>query len=426
MTPSSRRLCIGFCLAATWRHSQETVSSGFDLASQAALARRAEAAKLDFLFQPDTLQLMRGSNGEYRAGGGVDPTLLMTALAQSTHSIGLVTTASTTFNPPYVVARQLQSLHWLSHGRAGWNIVTSIDGAENFGSNPMPDAEARYSKAREFTELVRALWKSHRLEGDNGVAPVNHKGEYFQVFGPLNVAMPPAGPPPLFQAGASEAGREFAATTADAIFAATPDREAGRELCADLRVRAVRAGRDARAVKVLPGLHFFLGETRDEALDSHRRAHAHLTRDQRHDALHKIIGADLRQCSLQQRLSLDDLPSMKHPVRSRTHADLLRTYVARERPTLAELLERPEVVGSAHWVAVGTVEEVVEDVLAWFENDAMDGFIALPGGNERSVELFFDSMVPMLVDRGVFREDYRGTTLREHLEDAAGAVRVRH
>lgn len=417
----NERLHIGFCLSATWLRGQGAAQAGTgrDLpAWYGELARRAEAACLDFVFKPDALFFHPAMCGGALALDGIDPTLLMAAIAGQTQRIGLVTTLSTTFVPPYVAARQLLSLHWLSQGRAGWNIVTAIDGAANFGAAPMPDADERYRKAAEMTELVRQLWHSYphaAIATGEGIRAVDHQGAFFQCQGPLNLPAHPAGEPVLLQAGASGTGRAFAASVAQATFAATPDMAAGVELCADLKQRAQQLGRQPSDIRVLPGLYFFLGRTREEARALHRSAHAHLGLEQRLQSLQATVGLDARALAPDARVDASLLPPESAPVRSRTHARLLRDFIARERPTLRELLERPEVVGSAHWVAVGTVDDVVEDIAAWFEARAMDGFVALPGGGESSVDLFFDELVPALVRRGLLRERYGGSTLRDHL-----------
>ncbi|SEB49293.1 FMN-dependent oxidoreductase, nitrilotriacetate monooxygenase family [Nitratireductor aquibiodomus] len=424
-----RHLCIGFSLTATWLRGKDftredgTVEQKDTVAFYTDLAKRSEAAKLDFVFKPDTLNHNPAMVGKSSGFVGLDPTLMLATLARETDRIGLVTTASTTFNPPYVMARQIQSLHWLSDGRAGWNIVTSIEGAENFGLAEMPSPQERYAKAEEATEIVRQLWQSYPYEAlcyeagveEKNAAPIDYTGDHFSVKGPLNVPGHRAGPPPLFQAGASDTGRNFAASVADAIFAATPDIHAGIDLRSDLQKRAVAQGRPADAVRVLPGLYFFLGKTREEAFEMHRAAHAFYDTQKRIDSVKSVLGLDLTGVEADRRVTPDMLPNPDRPVRSRTHADLLRRYIEREQPTVEVLLARPEVVGSAHWVSLGTVEDVVNDVEDWFREGAMDGFIALPGGSSQSVDLFFDEMVPMLVERGLFRKDYSGSTLREHL-----------
>lgn len=419
---TDRKLHIGLSLTPTWLkgqrpHPDEALSAGMGpVEYYAELAQAAERAKLDFVFRPDYLVMNQAMAAHSPTFVGLDPTMMLASIARETEKIGLVTTASTTFNPPYIVARQIQSLHWISNGRAGWNIVTSIEGAENFGDEPMPAPEVRYRKAAEFTDLVRHLWASY--PGSSSSAPVqaiDHAGEFFHVKGPLNVPGHDAGPPPLFQAGASEIGRSFAASVADATFAAMPDIGDGIELRADLRRRAERHGRSADAVRVLPGLYFFLARTREEAWKLHARAHAHLTRERRVAALKAVLGLDVGALAPDSRITADLLPASDHPVRSRTHADLLRRFILAKNPTMEEVLARPEVVGSAHWVSVGTVDDVLNDIVERFEAGALDGFIALPGGSVNSLNLFFEELVPALVERGLFRRDYEGSTLRQHL-----------
>ncbi|WP_100401901.1 NtaA/DmoA family FMN-dependent monooxygenase [Bacillus sp. FJAT-42315] len=426
---TNRQLCIGLSLTATWRKGKEysNVENLYSTDFYVELAKMAEKAKLDFVFRPDTLFLNQKVLDKSPGFGSLDPTLLLTSIACETERIGLVTTASTTFNPPYVVARQLQSLHWISNGRAGWNIVTSIEGAENFGDAPMPSSPERYRKANEFTEVVRKLWASYPHEALTArrtseqfankelVSSIDHSGDFFSVKGPLNLPAHSSGEIPLFQAGASDSGRNFAASVADAIFAATPDIISGIELREDLRRRAQERGRHPDAIRVLPGLYFFLAKTRSEARELHRQAHAHLSLAHRYVSVQSILGLDMSGWPLDKRVTSELLPDLNQPVRSRTHADLLRRFIMREEPTVEELLSRPEVVGSAHWVAVGTVEDVVNDIIEWFEAGAMDGFIALPGGSVQSMELFFHELMPLLVEKGLFRSEYTGETLREHL-----------
>jgi FMN-dependent oxidoreductase (nitrilotriacetate monooxygenase family) len=416
----TRQLHIGLSLTPTWLKGRaaddpESRPSNDPVEFNLALTRMAERAKLDFVFKPDYLMLHPGMGGGLV---GLDPTLLMTAIARETERIGLVTTVSTSFNPPYVVARQIQSLHWISKGRAGLNVVTSIEGAQNFGDAPMPPPEVRYRKAAEFTEVMRRLWQSYPHEALAGAAPsaaIEHRGEFFSVKGPLNVPGYMAGSPPLFQAGASDIGREFSASIADATFAATPDRAAGIELRGDLLRRAQGHGRSPDSVRVLPGLHFFLAETREEAWALHARAHAHLTQDQRRKAVTSVLGLDLGDLAPEARVTAEMLPPADTPVRSRTHAELLRRFILASHPTVAEVLARPEVVGSAHWVCVGTVDDVLAEIIDWHEAGALDGFIAIPGGSMQSLQLFLEELVPALAQRRLFRSDYQGSTLSEHL-----------
>nr|WP_260405520.1 NtaA/DmoA family FMN-dependent monooxygenase [Paenibacillus sp. 598K] len=413
-----------------WRRPESRVEELYSSDLYADLAVKAERAKLDFVFKPDALHLNIEALDQSAGFGSLDPTVLMATIARETQRIGLITTASTSFNAPYLVARQLQSLHWASNGRAGLNIVTSMDGAANFGDRPLPPSEARYAGAAEFVEVVRRLWDSYphetlrldrasgRFGDSSGVHPIDYRGEHYHVRGPLNVPSHPAGGPPLLQAGASPAGRAFAAATADAVFAASPDSAAGIELRRDLRQRAADAGRRPDEVRVLPGLYFFLARTRAEAMELHREAHVHLDEERRYASVERLLGIDLRETPPDRPVTeamLDD-PSAARPVWSRTHAEQLRALVRREQPTVRALLSRPEVVGSGHWVVAGTPEDALEAIVARREAGALDGLIALPGGSLSSLDLFLEEVVPMLAERGMFRDAYTGTTLREHLD----------
>ncbi|MGE7860872.1 NtaA/DmoA family FMN-dependent monooxygenase [Bacillus mobilis] len=419
---TKKQLCIGLCLISRKKEQESEFNSGID--EQVELAKQAEKSKLDFVFKADYLVAHPDLIARNKGNVILDPTLLFAAIAYATEKIGVVTTASTSFYPPYILARQLQSLHWISNGRVGWNIVTSIDGAENFGEEVMPSSEQRYAKAAECTALVRKLWGSHPnevLKVDNPdviremVKPIEHNGEYFEVKGPLNIPQHISGEMPLFQAGASESGRNFAASVADAIFAATPDVESGMELRLDLRRRAEQHGRNQDDIRVLPGLYFFIGDTYEEALEMHRQAHQHLTKEKRYSLLEMVLGLDARGIPLESKITEEMLPSRDQTVRSKTHAELLRHYIIKNEPTVEQILERPEVVGSAHWVAVGTAQDVAKQIMDRFEAGALDGFIAIPGGPPKSLDLFFREVIPLFVKAGVFREEYTGSTLREHL-----------
>lgn len=420
---TKKQLCIGLCLISRKKEQESMFNSGID--EQVELALQAEKAKLDFVFKADYLVAHPDLIARNKGNVILDPTLLFTAIAYATEKIGVVTTASTSFYPPYILARQLQSLNWISNGRVGWNIVTSIDGAENFGEVGMPPSEERYAKAAECTELVRKLWRSHPyevLKEDNAdviremVQPIEHRGEHFEVKGPLNIPQHISVEMPLFQAGASESGRNFAASVADAIFAAMPDVESGIELRQDLRRRAEKHGRKQDDIRVLPGLYFFIGDSYEEALEMHRQAHQHLTREKRCALLEMVLGLDVRGISLESKVTEDMLPSRDQTVRSKTHAELLRNFIIKNEPTVEQILERPEVVGSAHWVAIGTPQDVCKQIMERFEAGALDGFIAIPGGPPKSLDLFFSEVIPLFVRAGVFREEYTGSTLREHLE----------
>jgi len=426
-------LCIGLSLATTWltgngwRRPDSCVEDTYSAGFYADIARRAEAAHLDFLFRPDVLYLDPQVLDRSPGFSSLDPTVLLSAIAPATKRIGLVTTAATTFNPPYVVARQLQSLDWISEGRAGWNIVTALDGSRNFGDAPMPPSEERYSKALEFTEVVRQLWRSYpreallldRAEGKYAdpalIRPIYHHGQYFNVQGPLNLPARGAGRIPLFQAGASEWGRDFAARVADAVFAATPDISAGAELRQDLRGRATTHGRKPDAVRMLPGLSLYLGRTASQARDLYETTQGRTEEAHKLAYIERMLNIDVRTLAPDQPLTSTMLGEPGVPMRGQTHVDLLRRLVMREQPTLRQLLQRPEVCSSAHWQIVGTAEDALREIVARVEAGAADGFIALPGGAAESLDLCLSELVPMLAAQGLFRKQYSGEALADHM-----------
>lgn len=430
-------LIIGMALATGWlskngwRRADSHVERLHDIQAYIELAQRAEQARLDFLFRPDTLFLNTQAVAHEPGFSSLDPMVMLAVLAQATQHIGLVATASTTFNPPYVVARQLQSLNWLSQGRIGWNVVTALEGQQNFGETDMLPSEQRYAKAQEFVEVVQKLWRSYphsallldRLNGryadTQQIQPIQHQGDFFEVAGPLNVPAPDTGDIPLFQAGASDWGRNFAAQISEAIFAATPDLDAGIELRQDLKQRASALGRSPEQIRVLPGLSLYLADTRSAARHLHAETHADIDRTQLMAKVQEALGLDISQLAPDQPLTLEMFPTQTTPVRSQTHTDLLRRLIERETPTVDELLTRPEVIGSAHWRVVGTPEDAVNEIIQRYEAGAADGLIAVPGGSIDSLNLFFDEVIPRLMEKGLFRQDYQGTTLRDYITMAS-------
>mgnify|MGYP003852515829 CR=1 FL=1 len=320
-------------------------------------------------------------------------------------------------------------MNWISNGRAGWNIVTALDGNRNFGLSAMPTAEERYERAAEFTEVVRLLWESYphdalkanrasgRYADSSAIRPIEHEGRHFSVQGPLNLPAFGDTPIPLIQAGASEAGRDFASSVADAIFASTPDRDSGIELRKDLRRRAGGHARKPDDIRVLPGLSLYLAENRAQARELFAETHARMEKPRKLASIREMTGLDLTDWPEDRPVAATDLPPPPAKVRSRTHSDLLRRLILREELTVGELLLRPEVIGSAHWQIIGTVGDAVEEIAAWAEAGAMDGFVCVPGGSADSMRLALEGVVPGLVEAGLFRDDYSGSTFAGHLRD---------
>lgn len=430
-----KHLHIGLSLAPTWlsgdgwRRENSNIEEIFTADYAIDLAVRAEAAHLDFVFRPDVSCMPMHMLDSGSGFASLDPTVLLAAVARETSHIGLVSTVSTTFFPPYVVARQLQSLNWVSRGRAGWNIVTALQGHENFGLEQMPSAEERYERAAEFTSVVQQLWASFpnaalKIDRASGhyadvsqVHAIDHDGKHLKVKGPLNLPAFPGPRIPLIQAGASASGRDFAASVADLVFAPTPDKEAALELRRDLSQRALRHGRDPAGIRLLPGLSLYLAATREEARALFMQTHARLDKPRKLASIKDMIGLDLTDWPPGRPVTRTDLPPVAPDAGSRTHNSLLRRLIERESLTLEQLLLRPEVISAAHWQVVGTVDDALEQIIDWAHSGAIDGFIAAPGGSVESVHLFLQQLMPRLVQAGLFRQGYSGTTFAHHLNE---------
>ena len=429
------KLCIGMSLAPTWlslegwRLPDSKIEGLYSSDFALEIAKRAEAAHLDFVFRPDAsflpLPIMEQSFGF----SSLDPTLLMTSVARETKKIGLITTISTTFGHPYLTARQLMSLHWLSHGRAGWNVVTALQGNENFGQADMPSSEVRYARAVEFTEVVQRLWASFpseallvdreagRYADTDLILPIHHRGANFAVQGPLNLPAWPGPRLPLMQAGGSKFGIDFAGQVADMVFAMAPDLASASQMRAELSARAIAHRRKPRDIRMLPGLSLYLGDTREEARALFQATHARVNRAQRVARLREATGLDLSHWPDDRRVTAADLSPDLGPGQSRQHRDMLRQIITDTTPTAAELLARPEILTSVHWQIIGTVDDAFAEITRWFAAGAIDGFIAVPGGAPRSLDLTLDALIPRLAEAGLFRKAYRGDTLLAHLDE---------
>jgi len=402
---------------AAWRHPQTDLESNhFKVFRQQV--QSAERACLDAVFFADSLALTGGVPA-------LEPLTLLSALAASTDKIGLIGTATTTYNEPYTVARQFASLDQISEGRAGWNLVTSDNAAEaaNFGRDQHVAHAARYERAREFHQVVTGLWDSwedgaliNDKDGGQLIDParlrkLNHRGPHFAVAGPLNVSRSPQGRPVVVQAGGSEAGRDLAAATAEVVFTAQPSLAKAQDFYRDMKRRVVAHGRAPASLKVMPGLFAVVGRSQGEADDKFGELQRLIEPKAGLALLGRMIGNfDLSGYPLDG--PLPDLPQTQDGQRSRQQ--LLTDLAQGENLTIRQLYERI-AGGRGHFTVVGTAQAVADQMQAWFEQEAADGFNfmapALPGG----LDDFLSLVVPELQRRVLFRTEYRGTTLREHL-----------
>jgi FMN-dependent oxidoreductase (nitrilotriacetate monooxygenase family) len=408
---------------AGWRQP-EFKGSSTDIRWVAELASLAERGKFDFYFLADSL--VGPAPGSTKRAGNLEPLTVLSALSVTTSRIGLAGTATTTFSEPYNLARQFASLDHISGGRAAWNVVTSTwnAAAGNFGADKLPDHAARYERAREFVKVVKGLWDSwddgaviadkesgHYIDPAR-IRQLGHDGAHFSVAGALNVPRPPQGHPIIIQAGASDDGRDLAAETADVIFSAQDNIEDSRKFTADLRQRASAKGRSVPPF-VMPGVLPIVARTRAEAEDIYAGLEEKTDITEGLDQLSQRWGFDLSAYPL-------DEPPPAPVFSGNLFSDgysrrvLLEERARREGLTLRQLA-RVAIASRGHRLFVGSAKELADDFEAWFTTGAADGFNIIPPYLPGSLHAFVDLVVPELQRRGLFRQDYTGTTLREHL-----------
>jgi FMN-dependent oxidoreductase (nitrilotriacetate monooxygenase family) len=411
---------------AAWRHPDSPSERLTDVGYFQDLARRAEAAKMDAIFFADIPGLFN-SNGHRPPNTGFEPITLLAAIAAITDRIGLIATASTTFHEPYNLARLFNSLDHISHGRAGWNIVTTASEhvAANFGLEQMPTAEQRYERAQEFVDATAALWDSwedtavvnDREAGlyfdPQQVHRIDYRGSYVNVAGPLDAPRSPQGRPVYVQAGSSNEGRAFAAHNAEAIFTAHQTLADAKAFYADIKNRAELDGRNPDHVKVLPGLSPFIADSEREAADL-RREYNELTVPAY--GLNQLAknGIDLHQYELDEPVPLELFDGAGDVLNnSRSRVQVIANLVERERPTVRGLLHLL-AGGRGHKVVHGTPVQVADLIQKWFEDGAADGFNVMPPAYPQGLDAFAGRVIPILQERGLFRTEYSGSTLREH------------
>jgi FMN-dependent oxidoreductase (nitrilotriacetate monooxygenase family) len=413
---------------AAWRHPGAYTGAGVDFAQAMDVARTAERGKFDLLFLADgaAVSVFGSDDARGRTGKVVkfEPITLLSALAAVTSHLGLVATATTTYNEPYTLARQFASLDQISGGRAGWNLVTSNNEAEAFNYNrDQHYAHAdRYDRAVEFADVVTGLWDSWEDDAfirdqDSGIFfdpaklhTLNHRGKYFSVRGPLNLGRSPQGRPVLVQAGASDSGRDLAARTAELVFTAQTTFEQGKEFYTDVRLRLARYGRSQDAAKIMPGFYPVVGRTDSEA-------------QEKFDFLQSLIQPSVGLAVLEHTIGVHDLqkypldgqvPEMPDTNGPLSRQRLLLEAARRDRLTLWELCLL-NAGPRGHLMAVGTPAQIADVMEHWFRNGAADGFNVMPAWLPGSLNDFVDLVIPELQRRSLFRTEYEGKTLRENL-----------
>jgi alkanesulfonate monooxygenase len=410
---------------AWWRYPGAYADANFNLNHLVTFIQTLERGRFDAFFMADHLAVLNMSMDALKRSATVtsfEPLTLLSALAMATERIGLVATASTTFDEPYHIARRFASLDHISNGRAGWNIVTTSnpDAALNFNRTEMVAHDERYRRAREFFSVVTGLWDSWADDAwlrdqESGIFfdpgrlhVLDHEGEHLSVRGPLNIARPIQGWPVIVQAGASEAGRQLAAETAEVIFSSSRTIEDGRSFYADMKARLATLGRSPHHLKILPGALVTVGRTREEALEKQA-------------LLDSLVHPDSGLPNLSMRLGIDassfkldaPLPEIPQTNASQSGRDSLVSLARRDNLTVRQLAQL--VGGYGGLQMVGTAEDVADTMEAWLETEASDGFNIMFPTVPAGLNDFVDLVVPALQRRGIFRREYEGTTLRDHL-----------
>jgi alkanesulfonate monooxygenase len=410
---------------AWWRYPGAYPDANFNLKHLVRFIQTLERGRFDAFFMADHLAMLNMPMAALRRSGtatSFEPLTLLSALAMVTERIGLIATGSTTFDEPYHVARRFASLDHISAGRAGWNIVTTSnpDAALNFGLTEHVEHDERYRRAHEFFDVVTGLWDSWADDAwlrdqQSGIFfdpaklhVLDHKGEHLSVRGPLNIARPVQGWPVIVQAGASDAGRQFAAETAEAIFASSRTIEDGRRFYADMKARVRAVGRSPDHMKILPGALVIVARTRAEAEEKRRLLDSLVHPDSSLPNLSMRLGVDAS------RFDLDaPLPEIPQTNASQSSRDALVALARRDNLTVRQLAEM--VGGHGGLQMVGTAAEIADTMQEWLETEASDGFNIMFHTVPEGLDDFVDMVVPELQRRGLFRREYEGTTLRDHL-----------
>ncbi|QBM75135.1 LLM class flavin-dependent oxidoreductase [Sphingomonas sp. AAP5] len=419
---------------AGWRHPGADPGRMHDVAFHTQVVQTAEKAKFDAVFYSDAQGFRTVVGRDVHSRNDVsrmDPLVLLSALSMVTSRIGLIATLSTSYNEPYAAARRLASLDHISHGRAGWNVVTSTtrNEARNFGREAHYGHAERYARAEEFVDVARGLWDSWdddaflvdkadgRFFDPDKLHGLAHQGKFFSVSGPLTTARSPQGHPVIVQAGASDAGQDLAARCADVVFMSNPDMASSQDFYAAFKTKVAGFGRDPADCKLLPSIQPIVAET---------EARAHEIVAELAALIHPDVAISMLELALGGAVDLHGLdpdgplPEILETESSKsTRAKVLAMAEGR---SIIELARKIAAVRTSSGL-VGTPEQVADHLQTWFENGAADGFVItapfLPG----SLDAFVDGVVPILQQRGLFRTDYAGETLRDHLGLARPASR---
>ena len=426
MSVAGRQMHLGVFVLGTGNHiagwrQPGAFTTHMDLPSMQQIARIAERGKFDLVFISDSMVMDPTDHPSFLCR--FEPSSLITIMSACTNYVGLGATVSTSFTEPFNVARLFSSIDHISGGRAAWNVVTSSNArvGMNFNLDEQLDHEFRYERANEFVDVVRGLWdgwddgaiiadKATGLYIDaSRVRPLNHRGKFFQVRGPLNMARCPQGLPVIIQAGGSPPGLELAARTADVVFSVVQELEPAKAAYANLKGRMAKYGRDPATLSVLPGVMPIIGRSDAEARETLAKLQSWVNTSNAATLVASRIGYDVSGYPL-------DAPPPPPPASQggRTFHSVLYEMAKRENMTLRDLYNLT-AAARGHWVICGTPQRIADTLEEWFTAGAADGYNILPAWFPGAFDEFVDLVVPELQRRGLYRKDYAGPTLRDHL-----------
>lgn len=409
-----------------WRYPGAYADANFNFEHIKNFAQTLERGKFDAFFMADHLAVLNMPMEALKRSStptSFEPMTLLPALAMVTKNLGLVATGSTTYDEPFHVARRFSSLDHISGGRAGWNVVTTAnpDASMNFGREDHMEHDERYRRAREFYDVVTGLWDSWADDAfirdqESGIFfdpdkmhVLNHDGKYLKVRGPLNIARPIQGWPVIVQAGASNAGRQLAAETAEAVFTSQATLKMGQEFYADVKDRMKKVGRNPEHLKILPACMVIVADSKEEARQKRLKLDSLVHYESAIASLSIALGHDAAKYDPDGPLP-DNIPESNAGQSSREKA----IRVAREdNLTVRQLAQR--LGGHSSTCIMGTPDEIADEMEEWLMTRGSDGFtIQFPYVPE-GIDDFVDRVVPVLQKRGLYRTEYEGTTLRENM-----------
>ena len=428
MTASRRQMHLGVFVLGTGDHSagwryDGAFTTSCSLSVMKSIAQIAERGKFDLFFLSDGLAMDVNDHPSFL--NRFEPLTLLSALSMVTTHLGLGATVSTSFSEPYNVARAFASLDHISGGRAGWNVVTSTNSAAalNFGRDRLNEHDLRYEIAGEFVDVVRGLWDgwddgaivADRATGTfldaSKVRPLNHKGRFFQVKGPLNIERSPQGHPIIIQAGGSPPGQELSARSADVVFSVVNgDAVSAKAAYDSLKQRVIKHGRRPEHVAILPGVMPIIGETDAQAKEQLDRLQSFLTPTNALALVSQRVGYDISGYPLDG--PVPDFPEKTD--RGQSFSRTLLEMARREKMTLRDLYNIT-AAARGHWVVYGSPKRIADVFEEWFAAERADGFVVMPPYFPGAFDDFVDKVVPELQRRGLYRTEYSGPTLRDHL-----------